>query len=285
MKPSKQGMRIWYQSFTDPKETHRYHKRLTDYLASVAAPGTTIDVVGMTPPSRRHRTTELRCAVDVVKNAIRAGREGYDAFLLGHFQDSGLWDARSATAIPVIGLGESAMLHACTLGRKIALITIHPIHIPYHEEQILRYGLQQRVVHVAAVESYASDYVTAFGDPKAASNCRAPSRPTPGTSNKRSQASSSAGSITGRRLVARRSGLGEAVAHAHRVLHRQDQGIRHAVEDAEHEQQAVTLIRQTQFRALPVGAVHGRAAGAPQGQHMATSLAHSGRHTRSEDLH
>lgn len=168
MKKPNPGMRIWYQSFTDPKETHRYHQRLTEYLASVAAPGTTIDVVGMTPPSRRHRTTELRCAVDVVRNAIRAEREGYDAFLLGHFQDSGLWDARSAASISVIGLGESAMLHACTLGRKIALITIHPIHIPYHEEQILRYGLQQRVVHVAAVESNASDYVTAFGDPKAA---------------------------------------------------------------------------------------------------------------------
>lgn len=168
MKSSKQGMRIWYQSFTDPEETHRYHKRLSDYLAGAAAPGTTIDVVGMTPPSRRHRATELRCALDVVRNAIRAEREGYDAFLLGHFQDSGLWDARGSASIPVIGLGESAMLHACTLGRKIALITIHPIHIPYHEEQILRYGLQQRVVHVAAVESSASDYVTAFDDPKAA---------------------------------------------------------------------------------------------------------------------
>ena len=165
---AKKGMRIWYQSFTHPKETERYHHRLHDWLQSAASPGTTIEVVGMDPPSRRHRTTELRCALDVVKNAIRAEREGYDAFILGHFQDSGLWEARSAAAIPVIGLGEAAMLHACTLGRKSALITIHPIHIPYHEEQILRYGLQHRIVHVSAVESNAGDYVTAFGDPKAA---------------------------------------------------------------------------------------------------------------------
>ncbi len=66
------------------------------------------------------------------------------------------------------GLGENAMLHACTLGRKIGLVTIHPIHIPYHEDQVLRYGLQQRVVAVAAVESAANDYVLAFGDPKVA---------------------------------------------------------------------------------------------------------------------
>jgi len=70
--------------------------------------------------------------------------------------------------IPVVGLGENAMLHACTLGRKIGLVTIHPIHIPYHEDQVLRYGLQQRIVAVSAVESAANDYVRAFGDPKVA---------------------------------------------------------------------------------------------------------------------
>lgn len=159
-------MRIWYQSFTDPAETKLYHDRLTAFVNRIARPGTEIRVVGMTPPSRRHRSTEMRCAVDVVKNAIRAEREGYDAFLLGHFQDSGLWEARSAAKLPVIGLGESAMLHACTLGRKIGLITIHPVHIPYHEEQILRYGLQKRVTLVTAVDSSPNDYVAGLKDPK-----------------------------------------------------------------------------------------------------------------------
>lgn len=161
-------MRIWYQSFTDHDETRQYHDRLSEHLANVARAGTTIEVVGMSPPARRHRITELRCALDALKNAIRAERGGYDAYILGHFQDSGLWDARSAVDIPVVGLGENAMLHACTLGRKIGLVTIHPVHIPYHEDQVLRYGLQQRVVAVSAVESAANDYVRAFGDPKVA---------------------------------------------------------------------------------------------------------------------
>ncbi len=161
-------MRIWYQSFTDHDETRAYHDRLSEHINRVARPGTQIDVVGMSPPARRHRITETRCALDAVKNAIRAERDGYDAYILGHFQDSGLWDSRSAVDIPVVGLGENAMLHACTLGRKIGLVTIHPIHIPYHEDQVLRYGLQQRVVAVSAVESAANDYVLAFGDPKVA---------------------------------------------------------------------------------------------------------------------
>jgi len=158
-------VRIWYQSFTDHDEARSYHDRLVDYAARAARPGTTIEVFGMQPPSRRHRITELRCAMDVVRNAIRAGDEGYDAFILGHFQDSGLWEARSAAEIPVIGLGEASMLHACTLGTTIGLITIHPTFIPYHHEQIRRYGLQDRVVAVRAVDSAAADYVKAFKDP------------------------------------------------------------------------------------------------------------------------
>jgi allantoin racemase len=100
-------MRIWYQSFTDPDETRSYHDRLVRYAGGAARSDTRIDVFGMQPPSRRHRITELRCAIDVVRNAIRAGEEGYDAFILGHFQDSGLWEARSAASIPVLGLGET----------------------------------------------------------------------------------------------------------------------------------------------------------------------------------
>lgn len=161
-------MRIWYQSFTSHDEARSYHDRLVEYVAGAARDGTKIDVFGMQPPSRRHRVTELRCALDVVRNAVRAEQEGYDAFVLGHFQDSGLWEARSAAGFPVVGLGESSMLHACTLGTTIGLITIHPTFIPYHHEQIRRYGLQERVVAVRAVNSAAADYVRAFQDPAAA---------------------------------------------------------------------------------------------------------------------
>jgi allantoin racemase len=158
-------VRIWYQSFTHHDEARGYHERLTKYVAGAARDGTVIEVFGMDPPSRRHRVTELRCAMDAVRNAIRAEEEGYDAFILGHFQDSGLWEARSAAGIPVVGIGESSMLYACTLGTTIGLITIHPTYIPYHHEQIRRYGLQDRVISVRAVDTAAGQYVRAFANP------------------------------------------------------------------------------------------------------------------------
>jgi allantoin racemase len=161
-------MRIWYQSFTDADAMHLYHERLVRYAATVARAGTSIDVVGMRPASRRHRITELRCALEVVRNAIRAQADGYDAFIVGHFQDSGLYEARTAVDIPVIGLGESSMFHACSLGSTVGLITIHPTFIPYHREQIRRYGLHERVTSVRAVDSDSIDYQRGFADPAAA---------------------------------------------------------------------------------------------------------------------
>jgi allantoin racemase len=164
MNAKSEGLRIWYQSFTHPKEARPYQQRMVEYLTQAARPHTAFELSGMDPPSRKHRITELRCALDVVRNALRAEREGFDAFILGHFQDSGLWEARSAVKIPVIGLGEQSMLHACTLGGKIGLVTIDPYYIPFHEEQVRRYGLQQRVVAVTAVRTSAQDYVRAFED-------------------------------------------------------------------------------------------------------------------------
>ncbi len=64
--------------------------------------------------------------------------------------------------IPVLGLGETTLLHACTLGRKLGLVTINPAFIPWHEDQVIRYGLQQRVIGVRAVDAKITDFMDAF---------------------------------------------------------------------------------------------------------------------------
>jgi len=157
--------RIWYQSFTDPAIDAAYFSRLDAYLRSVSAAGIEIAVAGIQPGDRHlHPITEFRCAAQVIANALSAEREGYDAFVIGHFQEPGLAEARAAVGIPVIGLGESAMLHALTLGRRIGLITINPVFIPYHQDQIARYGLQYRVVAVTAVAADVAQFNRAFDD-------------------------------------------------------------------------------------------------------------------------
>jgi allantoin racemase len=84
--------------------------------------------------------------------------------VIGHFTDAGLAEARSAVRIPVIGLGEATMLHACTLGRKTGLVAVNPVSIPSLEDQIARHGLQGRVIAVQAVQPEPGQFNRAFDD-------------------------------------------------------------------------------------------------------------------------
>jgi allantoin racemase len=157
--------RIWYQSFVDPVEQASYIDRLRERLNQLVTPGIMVDVHGISPPDRFfHPITEFRCAEQTIRAGLQAERDGYDAFVIGHFQEPGLTECRGALDIPVIGLGEATMLFACSIGRKIGLVTIDPIFIPWHDEQIVRHGLSQRVGGVAAITADLPRFMRAFTD-------------------------------------------------------------------------------------------------------------------------
>jgi len=160
-------VKIWYKSFVDPDQQSAYCKALAQALNRMAGKDVRFDVHGIVPPDLElHRLTEFRCARQVIRHAVEAQRQGYDAFAIGHFQDGGLYEARSTVDIPVLGLGEVAMLYACTLGQNIGLVTINPVFIPMHQEQIQRYGLSRRVVAVKAIETDPALLVRAFTERK-----------------------------------------------------------------------------------------------------------------------
>jgi Asp/Glu/hydantoin racemase len=162
-------MRIRWQSFIEPARHRQYFELLDAQLETCFGDGTSHEIIGIDPPDTMlHRLTETRCGMRAVANAVAAEADGCDAFLIGHFQDSGLHEARSAVDIPVLGLGETSMLHACTLGQRIGLVTIDPIFIAWHQEQITRYGLGERVIGVSAMTRLAvEDYVRACQDEEA----------------------------------------------------------------------------------------------------------------------
>lgn len=161
--------RVLYQSFVDSGQNAPYVERLRRYLSDIARDGMTVDVRGISPPDRWFgRLTELRCAAVAVDNALGAEEDGYDAYVLGHFQDSGLFEARSAVGIPVVGLGEASMHWAAQLGRSMALVSIDPIFVAWHWEQAERYGLRDRVAGVVGLGLAVEDFAPAFaGDREA----------------------------------------------------------------------------------------------------------------------
>ena len=113
-------MRIWWQSFVDPAQNEPY-----------------LDLPGRLPERDRRSRDDRRCPRHGTRRPLlreshgaqvcgagrrqcaRGARQGYDAFVMGHFQDSGLYEARSALAIPVVGLGETSLHWAAQIGRNI----------------------------------------------------------------------------------------------------------------------------------------------------------------------
>jgi allantoin racemase len=152
----------------DPHEQRPYFEPLRNYLASITDPDFTCELYGISPPDRHlHPITEFRCAAQVIPNAIEAEKQGFAAFIIGHFQEPGLHESKGTVSIPVLGLGEATMPYACTLGRKIGLVTINPTFIPWHGDQVIRYGLKERLVGVRAINTNVSDYMRAFEEPNA----------------------------------------------------------------------------------------------------------------------
>src|SRR5688500_5000281 len=160
--------KIWFQGATDRVHMAPYIAKVEAHLKSILDPEFSATFHTTTPPATTtHAITEFRVARNLIRNAVEAERQGYAAMAITHFQDAGLMEVKSVVDIPVLGLGETTLLHACTLGRKMGLVTINPAFIPWHEDQVIRYGLQQRVVGVRAVDAKVSDFIDAFASKQA----------------------------------------------------------------------------------------------------------------------
>jgi Asp/Glu/hydantoin racemase len=158
--------RIWAQGATDQVAHHNYLAALLPHMKACCDPDFELEFKTMTPSvTTVHAVSEHRFSREVIRGAIQAERESYDVFFMNHFQDVGLYDARASVNIPVLGLGEATLLHACTMGRKLGLLAINPAFIPTHTEQVHRYGLQQRIAGIRAINANIADYMEAFAAP------------------------------------------------------------------------------------------------------------------------
>jgi allantoin racemase len=168
-------MRILWLSFVDAEQNAPYFERLSRYLNDIAAQDTTVDVAGTSPPDRDFsRLTEFRCAALAIDRCIQAEAQGFDAFVMGHFQDPGLYAARSAVRIPVVGTGEATLHLAAQLGRRLGLVSIDPVFEVWHHEQAERYGLRDRISGVVGLGLVPEDFGPAFaGDEAALARIRA----------------------------------------------------------------------------------------------------------------
>jgi allantoin racemase len=77
--------------------------------------------------------------------AIRARDNTAAAFVVACFSDPGLHSAREATRKPVLGIAESGVLTALTLGHRFGVIAILAKSVPRHLRYIAAMGVTQRL--------------------------------------------------------------------------------------------------------------------------------------------
>ena len=155
-------MRIWHQSFTDLTVMPLYRKTLTEHADAVMGSDAQVKVHGLRPGTYaegcapidaiRHRWVAAVQELQVCDAAIVAEREGFDAMAIGCFFDPGLRAARSLVEIPVVSLGESCALAACSLGRRFGMVTLCADQSADYSDMIHAYGLERRFAGAVALE-------------------------------------------------------------------------------------------------------------------------------------
>jgi len=76
----------------------------------------------------------------------------FDAAIIAAFGDPGLFGARELFAFPIVGLAEAAMLTACMVGRKFAIVTFSRTLAPWYQECVAMHGLESRCAGIRALD-------------------------------------------------------------------------------------------------------------------------------------
>jgi len=161
-------MRIWHQSFTDLTVMPLYRKTLTEHAAKVMGSDASVMIHGLRPGTYapgcapidaiKHRYVAAALEMQVCDAAMVAQNEGYDAVAIGCFFDPALRAARSLVNIPVLGLGETCALVACSLGRKFGLVTLCADQSDDYSDLMHAYGLERRFAGAVALEPAIDEF-------------------------------------------------------------------------------------------------------------------------------
>ena len=117
-------------------------------------------------PSLTLKYTETLNQRGVLEGVIQAEQDGYDGVLIYCFNDPTLWEARQAVDIPVVGLGESAMLFASVMGAKFGLVCINDTIRHIAMENAKRYGLDGRLAGARPLKSSLMEQMMGILDAK-----------------------------------------------------------------------------------------------------------------------
>src|SRR6516225_6681503 len=137
----------------NPNTSSGVTDRLIASARLVASPGT--ELLPMTasygvPYIATRAEATIGAAVALEMLAERQGE--IDAAIIAAFGDPGLGGARELFDFPVVGMAEAAMLVACTLGRRFAIVSFAKALEPWFAEIVDWHGLASRCAAIRMLD-------------------------------------------------------------------------------------------------------------------------------------
>jgi Asp/Glu/hydantoin racemase len=128
--------------------------RMAAVARAVAAPSTEI-VPTTAPRGVPYIATRAEALIGaaVALEMLAEAQDGADAVIVAAFGDPGLGGLRELAAVPVIGLAEAAMLTACMLGRRFAIVSFARALGPWYEECVEWHGLRSRLAAIRLTDA------------------------------------------------------------------------------------------------------------------------------------
>ena len=120
--------------------------------AQAAGPGVEVSLVTLEwgPASIESARDHALAVPDILNKIVQAEAEGVEAVIVDCMGDPGVPAARELVRIPVVGPAEASMHLAAMLGQRFSMLAVLDSRIPMMEEQVLRYGLADRLASVRA---------------------------------------------------------------------------------------------------------------------------------------
>jgi allantoin racemase len=138
----------------NPNSTASMTDKVATAARDVAAEGTTITArTSLSGPPAIQGPKDGEAALPGLFSEIDAAKdEGFDAIIIACFDDTGLYEARRRTRVPVVGIGEAAYHAAMLVAERFSVVTTLSVSVPVIAENIRRYGFAERCARVRASE-------------------------------------------------------------------------------------------------------------------------------------
>lgn len=164
-------MKIWCQSCSGLSVGDLwspYYESLKNHAKRVCRADTICEFHGLgrtVPGIDRLRSAWHLCQQESIRNAIRAEKAGFDAYLMISTPDPGFREIRELVDIPVVFITQATLQFSCLLAPNFAFIAHSEGLVHVLNELAERYGLKERMIPGGYLESISYlDFKKAYED-------------------------------------------------------------------------------------------------------------------------